>query len=227
MLLGGACAGRHVEPALPFTREHVGIVEYRKVDLQGMDLRLSSGRCAGPLPAVGSGAVLASADGERARCRTRPYRGRLTLTAEDAYRRRIVLDVEPEADRDGRVRIEFATLDAVLRARGRDGLLAMSRVEIGRGGWAGIVDVGVLRSFRAEWHFRWIANGRGAPGLYVELHGGHAHGEEARALAREHEAARQRDDRARVEAGTLSPAAFSLRHGSTPHDDEARVVPEP
>lgn len=128
------------------------------------------------------------------------------------------LDVfEIESDVDGRVTLDFAELDAALRSRGMPSLDAFVRLELGNRGWAGVLDLGRMREFIADWHFEWVRRGRGAPGLFVARHPEHERAGAARALAVEGILARQERDYLAVARGELLPREFLWRYAWSPY----------
>jgi hypothetical protein len=195
-----------------------GVVEHRHVELDRARLRLSEARlCKGwptPVDADG-GVVLRARDAYRAGCGLRPYRGSLVLTAvDDAGNRHqaATLDV----DKDGVVRFEFAEVDASLRRTMGQGLDAYAWLELGETAWAGTVNLVKLREFAADWHFSWVARGRGSAALFAQRHGDHPRGDDARQMALEARLERQRQDFDAVTEGKLTAPEFLERHVWSP-----------
>lgn len=195
-----------------------GIVDHRDVELDRVRLRLSeAGLCKGwPLPIDDdSGVVLHGRDADRAGCVVRPYRGSLVLTAIDAEGNRhqaAMLDV----DRDGEVVFEFAAVDASLRRAVGHGLDAYAWLELGETAWAGTINLERMRGFIADWHFVWVARGRGSAALFAERHGGHARGADAQEMALQARLERQRQDFDAVAEGKMTASAFLERHVWSP-----------
>ena len=163
-----------------------GYVASRDVDLRG--LRIVVGRAVAcrtwPLRET-EASVLRKPDIDAAGCRTRRIKQAVPLTVirEDGERFEAVTTVEP--DGGGRIVVSYGALDLELRAAGLGTLYDFARIEVGQGGWAGVVDLARLREFRANWHLRWIRAGRGAPGLFAARHAEHPGAELARKLQRE------------------------------------------
>ena len=128
------------------------------------------------------GSVLRKPDVDAAGCRTRRIKQAVPLTVirDDGERFEAVMSVEPDAG--GRIVVSYGALDLELRAAGLGTLYDFARIEVGQGGWAGIVDLVRLREFRANWHLRWIRAGRGAPGLFAARHAEHPGADLAREL---------------------------------------------
>lgn len=195
-----------------------GVVEHRHVELDQVRLRLSEARqCHGwPLPTdASSGIVLHTRDAYRAGCSLRPYRGSLVLTAIDDQGNRhqaATFDV----DKDGVVSFEFAAVDASLRRTVGQGLDAYTWLEVGETAWAGTINLAKLRSFMADWHFLWVARGRGSAALFAERHGEHPRGDDARQMALQGRLERQRQDFDAVSRGAMSASAFLERHVWSP-----------
>jgi hypothetical protein len=194
------------------------VVESRRIDLAGVHLVVSSARRCRRWPLRSPGrTVLELPDARAARCSVRRYEGRIRIStiAPDGARWLDVLEIE--SDVDGRVTLDFAALDVALRSRGMPPLDAFAAVEIGTNGWAGILDLGRMRGFIANWHFEWVRRGRGAPGLFVVRHPGHERAGAARALAVEGVLARQERDYLAVARGELLPREFLWRYAWSPY----------
>lgn len=162
-----------------------GYVASRDVDLRG--LRIVVGRAVGcrtwPLRET-EASVLRKPDIDAAGCRTRRMKDAIPLTVvrDDGERFEAVTTIEPDAG--GRVVVSYGALDLELRAAGLGTLYDFATIEVGQGGWAGLVDLVRLREFRASWHLRWIRAGRGAPGLFAATHAEHPGADLARELQR-------------------------------------------
>ncbi|MGH1343040.1 MAG: hypothetical protein ACRBN8_15880 [Nannocystales bacterium] len=195
-----------------------GVVEHRDVELDRVRLRLGeAGLCKGwPLPIDDdAGVVLHGRDADRAGCLVRPYRGALVLTAIAANGVRhqaAMLDV----DKNGEVVFEFAAVDASLRRAVGQGLDAYAWLELGETAWAGTINLERMRGFLADWHFVWVARGRGSAALFAERHAEHAHGPDAQEMALQARLDRQREDFDAVSEGTLTASAFLERHVWSP-----------
>ena len=195
-----------------------GIVDHRQVELDSVRLRLSEARlCRGwPLPLEGDqGVVLHQRDADRAGCIVRPYGGELELTAidEDGQRHHAAT---VQVDRDGVATFEFAEVDANLRRNVGQGLDAYRWLELGETAWAGTINLERMRSFIADWHFVWVARGRGSAALFAERHADHPRGGDAEAMALEARLDRQRQDFDAVSAGEMTASAFLERHVWSP-----------
>ncbi len=195
-----------------------GIVEHRDVELDRVRLRLSeAGLCKGwPLPIDDdAGVVLRGRDADRAGCVLRPYRGALVLTAidEEGNRHQAAM---LEVDKDGEVVFEFAAVDASLRRGGGHGLDAYAWLELGETAWAGTINLERMRGFIADWHFVWVARGRGSAALFAERHADHPRSGDAQAMALEARLERQRDDFDAVAEGKMTASAFLERHVWSP-----------
>lgn len=195
-----------------------GIVDHRDVELDRVRLRLSeAGLCKGwPLPINDdAGVVLHGRDADRAGCVVRPYRGSLVLTAIDAEGNRhqaAMLDV----GKDGEVVFEFAAVDASLRRAVGQGLDAYAWLELGETAWAGTINLERMRGFIADWHFVWVARGRGSAALFAERHAAHPRGADAQAMALQARLERQRQDFDAVSEGKMTASAFLERHVWSP-----------
>lgn len=212
---------REIARALSVARQRFGIVEHRHVDLVGMRFRLGVGRSCRRWPLRRRDDVLDAIDARDAGCRVSPYRGVVTIHAVDPQGRRHPVG-SSRTDRDGYLRLELSDLDAAVRgdegseAYALQGLDAFVRLELGRDGWAGSVDLVRLRGFLADWHFRWIAQGRGVPALFAVRHPEHPHGPDAEAMAVEARVQRQEEDYQAVIDGRLPAGAFLQRHVWSP-----------
>ena len=161
------------------------------------------------------GTVLHETDAERSGCVLRPYEGELSITAVDAEgRRHRALIVQ--ASRDGVASFDFSEIDAALRATFSRGLDSYDWLELGETAWAGTVHLDRLRGYLADWHFVWVAKGRGSVGLFAERHPSHARGPDAKAYAVEARVVRQREDFVAVEAGKMSTSEFLEQHVWSP-----------
>ncbi len=195
-----------------------GIVSHRDVELDDVRLRLSEARlCRGwPLPLdADAGVVLHDRDAQNAGCLLRPYRGTLTITAVTRDGTRHVATVV-EADRDGVADFEFADVDAALRRTFEQGLDAYDWLELGESAWAGTVNLDTLRGYLADWHYVWVARGRGSAALFAERHAEHPGGPNAAAFALEGRVDRQRRDYDAVAEGKMSATLFLERHVWSP-----------
>ncbi|MBV1860726.1 MAG: hypothetical protein KUG77_20090 [Nannocystaceae bacterium] len=208
-----------------------GIVDHRDVELDRVRLRLSeAGLCKGwPLPIDDdAGVVLRGRDADRAGCVVRPYRGSLVLTAVDAEGNRHQADML-DVGKDGEVVFEFAALDASLRRAVGQGLDAYAWLELGETAWAGTINLERMRGFIADWHFVWVARGRGSAALFAERHAEHPHGADAQEMALQARLERQRQDFDAVAEGKMTASAFLERHVWSPFRQavkELRVTAE-
>jgi hypothetical protein len=198
-------------------RPRFGVVDHRRVELTRVRLRLSTAhRCrTWPLRRPGASS-LTPAEATGHGCRLHPYRGRLTLelVSDEA---RVPLDVlELRTDAEGRIEIRFSDIDAALRSVNAGALDDYERLEIGHRAWAGAIELGRWRALMAEYHYRWVARGRGSPALFVHRHRTRDRGDDAHALAIEAHLARQEHDLTLVEDGVLTPRAFIDRHVWSP-----------
>lgn len=199
-------------------RSRFGVVDHRHVDLVRVRLRLSTaGTCRDwPLRRPESSS-LTSVDAAKHGCRLRPYRGPISL---DVIADERTIDLEHvlhlRTDRDGYVEVAFADIDAALRSLGAGGLDDFIRLELGHEAWAGGIDLRRLRALLAEYHYRWVKQGRGSPALFLHRHGERGRGDDAHALALEARLARQERDLALIDEGRLSPRAFIDRHVWSP-----------
>lgn len=198
-------------------RVRFGVVEHRDVDLVAARLRLGEARrCKAWVLRDPGHDVIGTSEAVRAGCIVRPHRSPLEVFAVDADGRRSDPLVLLLPDDDGRVRLEYAEVQRVLRERGLDGLDGYASLELGADGWAGRINLRRLRAFWADWHYVWVTRGRGAPGLFVTRHGDHPRHAEAEALAVEARLARQKEDFVAVSDGQLSPVQFLERHAWSP-----------
>jgi hypothetical protein len=193
-----------------------GTVDGQKVDLRQMRLVLGEARsCARrPLRRMGE-SVVRGAVARQAGCAIRPYEGPIEIAGidEKGVRSERVLVL---AARSGVLLLDFARVDHLLRRGGRTGLDVFDRLELGRDGWAGTVNLERLREFQAAWHTKWVEDGRGSPGLLV-----HARPPTdpflAETLSVEARLGREERDYLEVARGALSPAAFLDRHIWSPY----------
>jgi hypothetical protein len=152
----------------------------------------------------------------RAGCRVRPYHGTVSIAAVGGDGSRVEGIMELPTDRDGRIELAYADADASLRALGLGGLDGFARLELGRGAWAGTIDLNRLRRFLAQWHYRWVIRGRGHAGLLALRHREHEHASQMEALALEARMARQQNDYRAVLTGRMSASSFLERHVWSP-----------
>lgn len=194
------------------SRMRFGFVERSDVQLWAIDLVLGDAARCREWPVRRQGrAVLDPRDVATAGCRQRRHRGPVAITLVDEAGTRAHLP-PLASDRDGRLRVMITEVDAASRFAGLGGLRRWRWIELGEGAWAGRIDLHKLHGFLADWHLRWVKQGRGVPGLFVVRHPEHAAAEEARALAVEARLARERADVDAVEAGRMSPRRFLSRH---------------
>ena len=195
-----------------------GVVDHRRVELDEVRLRLSEARlCKGwPLPVDDDqGVVLHPTDADRAGCLVRTYQGQLEITAIDREGQRHQAALL-EVDRDGVVTFEFAAIDAALRRNVGQGLDAYPWLELGETAWAGTINLDRMRGLIADWHFVWVARGRGSAALFAQRHEGHPRGADARAMALEARIDHQRQDFDAVSKGQMTASAFLDRHVWSP-----------
>lgn len=160
-----------------------GYVASRDVDLRGLRIVVARAVACRTWPLrEADGSVLREPDIDAAGCRTRRIKQAVPLTVirDDGERFEAVMSVEPDAG--GRIVVSYGALDLELRAAELGTLYDFARIEVGEGGWAGVVDLVRLREFRANWHLRWIRAGRGAPGLFAARHAEHPGADLAREL---------------------------------------------
>jgi hypothetical protein len=219
--LAGGCAAhgqRAAEEALAQgPRRSFGMVERATVRLASVGLvLLHAHHCRRwPLRASGEPALYVGA-ARAAGCGVRRYVGPLTVsvaTADGAATR--VMTVH--TDGDGQVEVNFMEVDALLRARGYEGLYSFAELQVGAGGWAARVALPELRAQLAEWHAAWVGRGRGSPGLFVALHPESAAAATMRTRALEATLKRQAEDAAAVERGELPARRFLERHMWSPY----------
>jgi hypothetical protein len=199
------------------TRERFGLVDQRRVDLRGVSMVVVEANACRDWPLRAPGyAVLTRPDAYQAGCRLRRYSGPLEVTALEPDGTSYPGIIELTA-REGIVRLSFAEADAVVRAHGFSGLDAFSSLELGRGAWAGSVNLDRLREFLGLWHFVWVVRGRGSPGLFAALHPQHPRVGDAHALSVEMSLARQERDYLAVARGELSARRFLERYVWSPY----------
>ena len=218
---GDGCDAVRAELGRRLTREHrrarFGVVDHRRVDLVRVRLRLSTaaGCRRWPLRRAASSS-LTPVEASRHGCRLRPYRGAIDLTVFADGVATPIDAVDLRTDGDGMVELAFSDIDAALRSSGAGSLDDYDRLEIGRDGWAGAVELERWRALAAEYHYRWVERGRGSPALFLHRHRERARAEDAHALALEARLARQEHDLALVQEGLLTPRAFIERHVWSP-----------
>lgn len=189
-----------------------GYVEHSDVQLWAIDLVLGDATRCRAWPVRGRGrAVLDPRDVAAAGCRQRRYRGEVSVALVDAAGHRADLPALV-SDRDGNLRVVITEIDAAARFAGLGDLRRWRWIELGEGAWAGRIDLAKLHGFLADWHARWVTQGRGVPGLFAVAHPEHAQAEDARALAVEAKLARQRADFDAVRHGKMSARRFLARH---------------
>lgn len=198
-------------------RRSFGIVEEEKASLSGVKLVLSAAHACSRWPLRTPGArSLAIGEALAAGCRVRRYHGPLAIAVLAADGRRETALVG-HTDEDGRVEVRFFELDALLRARGRAGLLEQATLVLGADGWVGRVELQGLRAQLADWHATWVSRGRGLPGLFAALHPEHPDAQAMRVRALEATLKRQEADAKKVELGELSVRWFLERHAWSPY----------
>ena len=116
----------------------------------------------------------------------------------------------------GVVAFEFADVDAALRRTVGHGLDDYAWLELGETAWAGTLNLERMRTFLADWHFVWVARGRGSVALFAERHAEHPRGGDAQSMALEARLDRQRQDFDAVSEGKMSASAFLERHVWSP-----------
>lgn len=214
------------------THRQFGFVDQRAVDLRGVSLILVRARGCHEWPLRAPGyAVLTRPEVHAAGCRFSRYSGPLEVTAFEADGTSYPGILQLEAD-EGAVRLVFSEADAVLRAHGFRGLDNFEQLQIGRGGWAGTVNLRRLREFMAVWHFVWVVRGRGAPALFTALHPEHPRVKDAQALAVEAALGRQERDYLAVARDEMTARRFLERYVWSPYRRSvaamagAQAVPE-
>jgi hypothetical protein len=208
--------------AHPERGQRLGVVAKREVKLDRLELHVREGRsCPRRRLPSAEGEIVTASAADRAGCRLFPYRGELPVFAVASSGERVrVLMLQTSLEGD--VELRYARADASLRALGVGSLDDYDRLELGRGAWAGSVDLVRLRQFLADWHFRWVSRGRGSPGLFAILHPEDEHAEAAEQWAAQDRLRRQEEDKRLVEAGELSPEAFLERHVWSPYRDAVK-----
>lgn len=204
--------------ALVRRRDAFGFVERRAVDLVSLRMVLGEGRRCRQWPLRSPERdVLRRNDVDAAGCRPWRYEGEVSLVLVDRAGGRHEPLPPLRTDRDGHLELRFTALDHALQELGAGTLYDYARIELGEGAWAGHVDLEQLLRLRADWHLAWVLRGRGAPGLFVAGHPGHAGADAARTLTAEGLLERQARDYERVEAGELPARAFLDRYPRSPH----------
>lgn len=217
----GGCTGERERVAQQLVasrpRPSFGIIERQTVHLSGVALVLSQAHhCRRwPLRAAGR-ATLDVGVALAAGCRVRRYEGSLTVAVATASGE-VVPVTTLRTDADGKAQVVFAELDALLRARGHDGLFAFAQLVVGAQAWAGRLDLRELGGQLAGWHATWVGRGRGSPALFIALHPDDGAAAELRVRALEATLQRQADDMAAVERGELSARRFLERHAWSPY----------
>ncbi|HGG56689.1 MAG TPA: hypothetical protein ENK31_02705 [Nannocystis exedens] len=189
-----------------------GIVERREESFAGVSVVLSSAKgCRRWLLREPGRRELSQISARRMQCSVRRLRGVLAVELVDREGERVrVLEVEPTADDHYVVR--YGEVDAALRYRGLRPLREWSRIDLGEGGWAGSIDLEVVRRQLREGHSRWIARGRGVPGLFVVKYPNHIDADEFRLRAQAERALREERDYQAVMRGEMTPRRFLDRY---------------
>jgi hypothetical protein len=210
-----------------------GFVDQRAVDLRGVSLIVVRARRCSEWPLRAPGyAVLTRPEVQAAGCRFVRYTGPLEVTAFESDGTSYPGIIELEAEQ-GVARLSFSEADAVLRRHGFAGLDSFEELQIGRGGWAGTVNLRRLREFMAVWHFVWVVRGRGSPSLFAALHPDHPRVKDAEALAVEASLGRQERDYLAVARDEMSARRFLERYVWSPYRRSvaamagAPAIPEP
>lgn len=198
-------------------RRSFGMIDRQTVRLSGVALVLSQAHhCRRwPLRAAGQ-ATLDVGAARAAGCAVRRYEGPLAVGVVSADGELVPVSTV-RTDMDGKVEVVFAEIDALLRARGRDGLFSFAALALGAGAWAGRLDLGEVRGQLAGWHATWVERGRGSPGLFIALHPNDEAASAARVRALEATLRRHADDMAAVERGELTARRFLERHVWSPY----------
>lgn len=209
-----------------------GVLEQQLVDLHAMSFIFSeASECERwPLRVAGHH-VLSVAAAKQSGCRVDRLEGEIVLTVMDIHgvRHEHVLDLPVHK---GRLRLEVAALDRLLRARGFHGIDELRYLEFGERGWGGWVNVQKLRTIRTSLHWQWVAAGRGSPELLLARHPDQSFAEPARVMVDAVQRQRHADDYAALQRGELPLAAFLWRHPTSPYRAElvsqrTAVVREP
>jgi len=219
--LAGSCAAIRDRAAQEVLAEgqarSFGMVERTTIRLASVALVVSQAHLCRrwPLRAAGQSELDVGA-ARAAGCSVRRYHGPLSIAVRE--RDGTVLPVMTvRSDDDGRAEVMFAEVDALLRARGRGGLMTFSALLVGADAWAAHVELPELRAQLAEWHATWIGRGRGTPGLFAALHPEDGAAAQMRVRALEATVQRQADDAAAVDRGELSARRFLERHVWSPY----------
>jgi hypothetical protein len=200
------------------SREGFGLVERSRIQLGHVALILSEARGCRlwPLRALNR-PVLGLGDARAAACWVRRYKGSLELAGVTADGRRMPRIATVEVDDEGRVDVDLGRLAIRLGRGGGVDFDALVRLELGADGWAGSVDLVVVRGLLADWHATSVQRGRGVPALLVVRHPEHASAERIRGIALADSLHRQEEDFEAVQRGSLAPYRFLERHAWSPY----------
>lgn len=198
-------------------RRSFGMVERETVRLASVALVLSEAHhCRRwPLRAAGQRSLDVGA-ARAAGCGVRRYVGPLTVRVTTADGAAVPV-MTVRTDDDGKVEVRFVEVDALLRARGHEGLFSFAELHVGADAWATRVELSQLQAQLAEWHATWVGRGRGSPGLYAALHPEAGAAATMRTRALEATLKRHAADAAAVERGELSARRFLERHVWSPY----------
>ncbi len=144
-------------------------------------------------------------------CSIRRLSGVLVVELVDREGKRLqILEVEPTAESHHVIR--YGEVDAALRHRGLRPLREWSRIDLGEGGWAGSVDLEVVRRESRESYSRWVTRGRGVAALFVIRYPDHLDADELRRRAQADRLLRQERDYQAVMRREMTPRRFLDRY---------------
>ncbi len=194
-----------------------GVVELRRIQLVRVQLVVAMATKCRAWPLRSRGRLIVRPHNViRAGCRVERYRGQLRLFAVSQTGRQVDAGVL-DTDDAGRGELKFTDVDATLREAGHGGLDEFARLTLGNGAWAGTIDLRRLRRLVADWHFEWVARGRGSAALFVARYPGHERAGVARALAVEATLARHERDYRAVARGEFAAERFLARYAWSPY----------
>lgn len=189
-----------------------GIVERREMSFAQVSVVLSSAKgCRRWLLRDPGRSNLSQIQARRMRCSVRRLSSVLAVELVDHEGSRLqILEVEPTVGQHHVIR--YGEVDAALRYRGLPPLREWSRIDLGEGGWAGSVDLAVVRRELAESHSGWVTRGRGVAALFVILHPEHSDADELRRRAQTDRLLRQERDYQAVMRRSMTPRRFLDRY---------------
>ncbi len=200
-----------------------GVVERATPTPTGLSLLLAAARGCTLWPVRDPArTVLNLYDAKVAGCSVRRYQGPMVVRGIHADGRTVdnleVLQVD-----GGRVEVDLVNLAVQLDRQGLR-LDEFTRLEFGRDGWAGQLELAPVLAMFADRHAAAVLRGRGVPGLWMTLHPNHRAADAIGEAALKASLQRQELDLEAVKRGVMTPRRFLQRHVWSPYRPQVEAM---